>query len=282
MHIEQHHEALRCTSTYRKWPRSAPRLVFIQHMMRHPHPDELPALAGSDNRCWSLHIQVEGWRDVEFQSPQQIHARFQTGDIILRSPGHIKTRILRQSVGPNRSFTVLFDHWQAEPAIAQLPPGHSQFMHGNIEFFVAHIQRMLAAAMRIPPETAFWLGQSGLCAMLAQLQHIDMGKKVWQLQQKLPLPQQRLSDSALDWIFSTPVSALSAQDCAVALNVAPAHLSRAFRKETGNTLQMCIQKRRMDIFRELLERGATIEDLAAQFGFASLEHCKRLMKRWEL
>lgn len=100
----------------------------------------------------------------------------------------------------------------------------------------------------------------------------------WDLQIRMELSP--ICRQAIEWLNSNYHKPISARECAAAIPVSSAYLSRLFKKETGRTVTEHLQKLRIEKARQLLEEDCySIPGIAFKCGFGSTEHFYRTFRK---
>jgi transcriptional regulator GlxA family with amidase domain len=96
-------------------------------------------------------------------------------------------------------------------------------------------------------------------------------------------PQQPLSpiaQRALEWMKEHCERPVSVTDCAAAIPVNAAYLSRVLQKETGIPPVLHLQQMRIAHAKVLLQESrCTVEEVAHRSGFKTTEHFHRVFKK---
>lgn len=82
------------------------------------------------------------------------------------------------------------------------------------------------------------------------------------------------------WIVEHPTADLSIATLADRVHMSPRHFARVFRRETGVTPAVYVERARVDLARRLLEETAlALDDVADAAGFGSIETLRRAFHR---
>lgn len=181
------------------------------------------------------------------------------------------------------------------PRAIWIPPetNHELMMLGDVEFYVAYVEP--GAAARLPPKCCILdvpLLVRQLVQSLAQIA-ADSGRRHKLLMDLLleelratrsfefdaPIPSTGRLGAICEALVKDPASSLSLAQWAVRTDLSERTLARLFHAETGMSFGAWRQRLRLARAVELLHRGVSVIEIAAELGYANAGAFSTMFKR---